>query len=70
MQRRVDPTARVGCCCYRFLFFLFEAGFAEAEPAVDDFLGDGGALDDEDHTVVLLRVVVVDTAGVDGNQLV
>lgn len=46
---------------------LFKTCTAHANPAVDDFLGDRSALDDEDHTVVLLRVIVVDTTGIDGD---
>ncbi len=44
--------------------------FAPAYPAVDNLLGDGSALDNQCNTVVLLRVVDVDTAGIDTDELV
>ena len=44
--------------------------FAPAYPAVDNLLGDGSALDNQCNTVVLFRVVDVDTAGIDTDELV
>lgn len=49
---------------------MFYALAAHALPAVDDFFGDGGALDDEDAAVVLVGLLVVDAAGEDLYQLV
>ena len=53
-----------------FRFGLFHTFATQTHPAVDDFLGDRSALDNKDHAVVLLWVVVVDTASINGQELI